>query len=64
MPAGACRLRERFSMPGFTGGEYRVAAIFEDIGGKTRMTTSILHSTKEGRDDYLAGLDHGISPSA
>ena len=52
---------ERFSMPGFTGSEYRVATTFEDIGGRTRMTTSILHSTKEARDGHLAGIDQGVS---
>ena len=52
---------ERFSMPGFTGSEYRVATTFEDVGGKTRMTTSILHSTKEARDGHLAGIDQGVS---
>ena len=52
---------ERFSMPGFSGDEYRVATTFEDIGGKTRMTTSILHSTKEARDGHLAGISQGVS---
>jgi uncharacterized protein YndB with AHSA1/START domain len=52
---------ETFSMPGFTGSEYRVATTFEDVGGKTRMTTSILHSTKEARDGHLGGIDQGVS---
>src|SRR5690242_16638294 len=49
---------ERFSMPGLTSDEYRVTSTFAENGGKTTLTTTILHSSKENRDGQLnAGID-------
>lgn len=55
---------ERFSMPGFTSDEYQVKSIFVEHGGKTTLTTTILHSSKENRDGQLnAGIDKGVEPA-
>jgi uncharacterized protein YndB with AHSA1/START domain len=55
---------ERFSMPGFTSDEYQVTSTFVEHGGKTTLTTTILHSSKENRDGQLnAGIDKGVEPA-
>lgn len=55
---------ERFSMPGFTSDEYQVTSTFAEHGGKTTLTTTILHSSKENRDGQLnAGIDKGVEPA-
>lgn len=55
---------ERFSMPGFTSDEYQVTSVFVETGGKTMLTTTILHKTKENRDGHLhSGLENGVAPA-
>jgi uncharacterized protein YndB with AHSA1/START domain len=55
---------ERFSMPGFTSDEYQVTSTFVERGGRTTLTTTILHSSKENRDGQLnAGIDKGVEPA-
>jgi hypothetical protein len=55
---------ERIVMPEFTTDEYQVTASFADIGGKTRLTTTILHSSKENRDGQLnSGIERGVTPA-
>ena len=55
---------ERFGMPGFTSDEYQVTSTFVEHGGKTTLTTTILHSSKENRDGQLnAGIDKGVEPA-
>jgi uncharacterized protein YndB with AHSA1/START domain len=55
---------ERFSMPGFTSDEYRVTSSLVENGGRTSLTTTILHSSKENRDGQLsAGIDKGVEPA-
>ena len=55
---------ERILMPGFTSPEYQVTSSFDDIGGATRLTTTILHDTKENRDGHLnSGIEKGVAPA-
>jgi|ERR1700682_1523257 len=55
---------ERFSMPGFTSDEYQVTSTFVEVGGKTTLTTTILHSSKENRDGHLnSGIEKGVEPA-
>jgi uncharacterized protein YndB with AHSA1/START domain len=55
---------ERFSMPGFTSDEYRVTSTFVEHGGRTTLTTTILHKTKENRDGHLnSGIEKGVAPA-
>jgi uncharacterized protein YndB with AHSA1/START domain len=55
---------ERFSMPGFTSEEYRVTPSFVEAGGKTTLTTTILHNSKENRDGHLnSGVEKGVAPA-
>jgi uncharacterized protein YndB with AHSA1/START domain len=55
---------ERFSMPGFTSDEYKVTSTFVESGGKTILTTTILHKTKENRDGHLnSGIEKGVEPA-
>jgi uncharacterized protein YndB with AHSA1/START domain len=55
---------ERFSMPGFTSDEYQVTSTFVETGGKTTLTTTILHKTKENRDGHLnSGIENGVAPA-
>jgi uncharacterized protein YndB with AHSA1/START domain len=55
---------ERFSMPGFTSDEYQVTSTFVEVGGKTTLTTTILHTTKENRDGHLSsGIEKGVEPA-
>jgi uncharacterized protein YndB with AHSA1/START domain len=55
---------ERFSMPGFTSDEYQVTSTFAETGGKTTLTTTILHKTKENRDGHLnSGIEKGVAPA-
>jgi uncharacterized protein YndB with AHSA1/START domain len=55
---------ERFSMPGFTSEEYQVTSAFAEHGGKTTLTTTILHKTKENRDGHLnSGIENGVAPA-
>jgi uncharacterized protein YndB with AHSA1/START domain len=55
---------ERFSMPGFTSDEYQVTSTFVERGGRTTLTTTILHSSKENRNGQLnAGIDKGVEPA-
>jgi len=55
---------ERFSMPGFTSDEYRVTSTFVESGGRTTLTTTILHATKENRDGHLnSDIEKGVEPA-
>jgi uncharacterized protein YndB with AHSA1/START domain len=55
---------ERILMPGFTSDEYQVTSSFADIAGKTRLTTIILHQSKENRDGHLnSGIERGVAPA-
>ena len=55
---------ERFSMPGFTSDEYQVASVFTELGGRTTLTTTILHKTRENRDGHLnSGIEIGVAPA-
>ena len=55
---------ERFSMPGFTSGEYQITSSFVERGGKTTLTTTILHKSKENRDGHLnSGIEKGAAPA-
>jgi uncharacterized protein YndB with AHSA1/START domain len=54
----------RFSMPGFTSDEYQVTSTFVETGGRTTLTTTILHATKENRDGHLnSGIEKGVEPA-
>jgi uncharacterized protein YndB with AHSA1/START domain len=53
---------ERILMPGFTGDEYQVTSNFVESGGRTTLTTTILHKTKENRDGHLnSGIEGGVT---
>jgi uncharacterized protein YndB with AHSA1/START domain len=55
---------EQFSMPGFTSDEYQVTSTFVEAGGRTTLTTTILHKTKENRDGHLSsGIEKGVEPA-
>jgi uncharacterized protein YndB with AHSA1/START domain len=55
---------ERFSMPGFTSDEYQVTSTFVEANGKTTLTTTILHNSKEDRDGHLSsGIEKGVEPA-
>ena len=55
---------ERFSMPGFTSDEYQVTSTFVESGGRTTLTTTILHQTRENRDGHLnSGIEKGVVPA-
>ena len=55
---------ETFSMPGFTSDEYLVISTFVEQGGKTTLTTTIRHPTKEARDGHLnSGIEKGVEPA-
>lgn len=55
---------ERFSMPGFTSDEYQVTSTFAESGGRTTLTTTILHKTRENRDGHLnSGIEKGVAPA-
>ena len=55
---------ERFSMPGFSSDEYQVTSTFAESGGRTTLTTTILHNSKENRDGHLnSGIEKGVEPA-
>jgi uncharacterized protein YndB with AHSA1/START domain len=55
---------ERFSMPGFTSDEYQVTSVFTELGGRTTLTTTILHKTRENRDGHLnSAIEIGVAPA-
>ena len=55
---------ERILMPGFTSDEYQVTSSFAEIAGRTRLTTTILHQSKENRDSHLnSGIERGVAPA-
>ncbi len=55
---------ERILMPGFTSDEYQVTSTFVESGGRTTLTTTILHQTKENRDGHLnSGIEKGVAPA-
>jgi uncharacterized protein YndB with AHSA1/START domain len=55
---------ERMIMPGFTSDEYRVTSTFSESGGRTTLTTTIRHNTKEARDGHLnSGIERGVEPA-
>jgi len=55
---------ERILMPGFTSPEYQVTSTFDDTGAGTRLTTTILHESKENRDGHLnSGIEKGVAPA-
>jgi len=44
--------------------EALVSVVFEDLGGGTRITQTILHPTKEARDEHLrSGIETGAAAS-
>jgi uncharacterized protein YndB with AHSA1/START domain len=55
---------ERILMPEFTTDEYQVTSSFADIDSRTRLTTTILHNSKENRDGHLnSGIERGVTPA-
>jgi uncharacterized protein YndB with AHSA1/START domain len=55
---------ERIIMPEFTSDEYRVTTTFVEHGGRTTLTTTIRHNSKEARDGQLnAGIEKGVAPA-
>jgi uncharacterized protein YndB with AHSA1/START domain len=55
---------ERILLPEFTTPEYQVTSAFADIGGRTKLITTILHSSKENRDGHLnSGIERGVTPA-
>jgi uncharacterized protein YndB with AHSA1/START domain len=55
---------ERFSMPDFTSDEYQVTSTFIEADGKTMLTTTILHKTRENRDGHLnSDIEKGAEPA-
>lgn len=55
---------EQILMPGFTSPEYQVTSTFDEIAGGTRLTTTILHKSKEDRDGHLnSGIEKGVAPA-
>ena len=55
---------EQMLMPGFTSPEYQVTSTFDEIGSGTKLTTTILHSSKENRDGHLnSGIEKGVAPA-
>ena len=55
---------EQIIMPGFTSPEYQVTSTFDEIAGGTRLTTTILHKSKEDRDGHLnSGIEKGVAPA-
>jgi uncharacterized protein YndB with AHSA1/START domain len=55
---------EQILMPGFTSPEYQVTSTFAEVGGKTRLITTILHQSKENRDGHLnSGIERGVTPA-
>ena len=51
-------------MPGFTSDEYQVTSTFTELGGRTTLTTTILHKTRENRDGHLhSGIETGVAPA-
>jgi uncharacterized protein YndB with AHSA1/START domain len=55
---------EQILMPGFTSPEYQVTSTFDEIGGGTRLTTTILHKSKQDRDGHLnSGIENGVAPA-
>jgi uncharacterized protein YndB with AHSA1/START domain len=51
-----------FDVEPYSNSEALVSVIFEDLGGRTRMTETILHATKEARDAHLqSGMETGVS---
>ena len=55
---------ERILMPGFTSPEYQVTSSLRRNRGGTRLTTTILHQSKENRDGHLnSGIERGVTPA-
>jgi uncharacterized protein YndB with AHSA1/START domain len=55
---------EQMIMPGLTSDEYRVTSTFVETGGRTRLTTTIRHNSKEARDGHLnSGIEKGVEPA-
>ena len=55
---------ETISMPGFTSDEYLVTSTLVEAGGRTTLTTTIKHPTKEARDGHLSsGIEQGVAPA-
>jgi len=55
---------ERIVMPGFTSDEYLVTSTFVENGGRTKLTTTIRHNSKENRDGQLnSGIEQGVEPA-
>jgi uncharacterized protein YndB with AHSA1/START domain len=55
---------ERFTMPGFTSDEYQVTSTFAEAGGRTTLTTTLLHKTRANRDGHLnSGIENGVAPA-
>lgn len=47
----------------WTGGETQCRVTFEDLGGRTLLTTTVLYSSVEARDGALgAGMEDGLVP--
>ena len=55
---------ERIIMPAFTSDEYQVTSAFAETGGRTTLTTTIRHNSKENRDGHLnSGIEKGVEPA-
>jgi uncharacterized protein YndB with AHSA1/START domain len=55
---------ERMIMPGFSSDEYRVTSTFAENDGKTTLTTTVRHNSKENRDGHLySGVEKGVEPA-
>ena len=55
---------ERIVMPGFTSDEYLVTSTFIEAAGRTTLTTTIRHNSKENRDGQLhSGIEKGVEPA-
>jgi uncharacterized protein YndB with AHSA1/START domain len=53
---------ECYEAPQFGNPEWLTTVIFEEVGGMTRLTHSILHSSREMRDGHLnAGMEAGTT---
>ncbi|WP_327348129.1 SRPBCC family protein [Streptomyces europaeiscabiei] len=55
------RIVQTFTYEGFPDGVSLETAVFEDLGGRTRVTGKSLMDSVEARDSMLkSGMDHGV----
>jgi uncharacterized protein YndB with AHSA1/START domain len=58
------RIERTFEWEGRPGHVLVETAVFEDLGARTRVTTTMLFATSEDRDGMLAaGLERGVNES-